>query len=58
MPHFMIVVIPYINLLNLSWIIKSLFLRNMKPLKTCIVGASNEYHNIRGKFNKFIELGV
>ena len=26
MPHFMIVLIPYINLLNLSWI-----LRNMEP---------------------------
>ena len=25
--------IPYINLLNLSWIIKCLFLRNMEPLK-------------------------
>ena len=32
MPHLMIVLIPYINLLNLSWIIKCLFLRNMKPL--------------------------
>ena len=31
-PHFMIVVIPYINLINLSWIIKCLFLRNMEPL--------------------------
>ena len=28
----MIVLIPYINLLKLSWIIKCLFLRNMKPL--------------------------
>ena len=33
MPHFMIVLIPYINLLNLSWIIKCLFLSNMEPLK-------------------------
>ena len=32
MPHFMIVLIPYINLLNLSWIVKCLFLRNMEPL--------------------------
>ena len=35
MPHFMIVMIqliPSINLLNLSWIIKCLFLRNMEPL--------------------------
>ena len=34
-PYFMIVLIPYINLLNLlniSWIIKCLFLRNMEPL--------------------------
>ena len=29
MPHFMIVLITYINLLNLSWIIKCLFLRNV-----------------------------
>ena len=28
----MIVLMPYINLLNLSWIIKCLFLRNMEPL--------------------------
>ena len=34
MPHFIIVLVllPYINLVNLSWIIKCLFLRNMKPL--------------------------
>ena len=32
-PHFMTVLIPYINLLNLSWIIKCLFLRNMEPLR-------------------------
>ena len=32
-PHFMVVLIPNINLLNLSWIIKCLFLRNMLPLK-------------------------
>ena len=30
-PHLMIVLIPYINLLNLSWIIKCQFLRNMEP---------------------------
>ena len=29
----MIVLIPYINLLNLSWFIKCLILRNMEPLK-------------------------
>ena len=29
----MIVFILYIDLLNLSWIIKCLFLRNMEPLK-------------------------
>ena len=33
MPHFMIVLILYINLLNLSWIKTSLFLRNMEPFK-------------------------
>ena len=32
MPHFMIVLIPYINISNLSWRIKCLFLRNMEPL--------------------------
>ena len=37
----MIVLIPYINLSNLSWIIKCLFLRNMAPLiiflrETCV----------------------
>ena len=30
-PRFMIVLIPYNNLLNLSWISKCLFLRNMEP---------------------------
>ena len=33
MPHFMIVLILYINLLNLSWIIKCLVLRDMEPLR-------------------------
>ena len=32
MPHFMIVLIPCINFLNLSWTIKCLFLRDMVPL--------------------------
>ena len=32
MPHFMIMFILYINLLNLSWIKKCLFLRNMEHL--------------------------
>ena len=35
MPPFMLVLIPYINLLKLSWIIKCLFLRNMEPLNQC-----------------------
>ena len=35
-PHFMIELIPYINLLILSLIIKSLFLRNMEPLSSGI----------------------
>ena len=47
----MIVLIPYINLLNLSWLTKCLFLRNMEPsmcmimvnmvafLKSCFVSA-------------------
>ena len=30
--HFMIVLVPYINSLNVSWIIKCQFLRNMAPL--------------------------
>ena len=37
MPHFMIVLILFINLLNLSWIKKkNLFLRNTEPLKVLI----------------------
>ena len=34
----MIVLIPYINLLNLSWIIKCLFLRNMELLRVGVGG--------------------
>ena len=37
MPHFMIVLILYINLLNLSWIKKCLFLRNMEPLNIVLI---------------------
>ena len=33
MPHFILVLIPYINLLNLSWIIKCLYLWDTEPLK-------------------------
>ena len=33
-PHFRIILMPYINLLKLSWIIKCLFLRDMEPLET------------------------
>ena len=33
--HFMIVLIPYINLLNLSWIENVHFLRNIEPLSNC-----------------------
>ena len=36
MPHFVIVLIPYINLLNFSWIKKRLFLRNMEPFRYII----------------------
>ena len=32
MPHFMMVLILFINLLNLPWIKECLFLRNMEPL--------------------------
>ena len=38
MPHFMIVSIPYINLLNCSWIIKCLFFRNIKT--------KNKFYNV------------
>ena len=37
----MIVLIPYINLLNLSWIIKCLHLRNMEPLGEQILSFYN-----------------
>ena len=39
MPHFMIILIPYINLLNLSWIMKCPFLRNTEPLRIFSHGA-------------------
>ena len=35
-PYFKIVLVQYINLLNVSWIIKSLVLKNMEPLKEII----------------------
>ena len=41
MPHFMIVLILYINLLNISWIRKYLFLRNMEPLSIFNFATSN-----------------
>ena len=34
MPFFMIVLILYVNLLNLSLIKRNLFLKNMEPLKS------------------------
>ena len=34
MPHFMIVSIPYINLLKLSWIKNVYFFRSMEPLSS------------------------
>ena len=37
MPHFMTILIPYIILVDLSWIIKCLFLRNMEPLRAIAV---------------------
>ena len=39
-PHFMIVLISYFNLIILSWIKKSLVLRNMEPLR------KKEPHNL------------
>ena len=36
MPQFMIVLISYISLLNLFWITKCLFLRNMEPLSLAL----------------------
>ena len=33
MPHFMIILIPYINLLNFSWMKNAYFFRNMEPLR-------------------------
>ena len=37
MPHFMIVLIPYINLLNIFLKIKCLFLRTKEPLTSSLV---------------------
>ena len=51
MPHFMIVLILYINLLNLSWMIKCLFLRNREPLKILLY-FSTEYKSIRQHFTQ------
>ena len=43
MPHFMIVLILYINLLNLSWIKKKcLFLRNMEASNKNLKGCPSE----------------
>ena len=36
-PHFMIVLIPCTNLLNLSWLIKCLFLRTVEPLTNLLM---------------------
>ena len=41
MPHFMIVLIPYINLLNLSWIIKCLFFEEYGAIKEIWFGIAN-----------------
>ena len=41
MPHFMIVSILCINLLNLSLIKKNLFLRNMEPLSPAYLNMIN-----------------
>ena len=46
MPHFMIVLIPCINLLNLSWTIKCLFSRDMEPLKIKQFSNSNFIKNV------------
>ena len=40
-PYFMIVLIPYINLFNLSWMLKYLFLRNMEALSSEISAKHN-----------------
>ena len=42
-PHFMIVLIPHIIFLNLSWIVKCLFLRNTEHLST-----KCNYHFVNG----------
>ena len=45
-PHFIIVIIPCINLLNLSWIIKCLFLRNMEPVSLSTLGKKFSWQHI------------
>ena len=51
MSYFMIILILYINLLNLSLIIQCLFLRNMEPLSFCYFllpwqpNQEADYHN-------------
>ena len=47
MPHFIIALILYINLLNLSSIKKCLFLSNMEPLKKLLANMTlNVYRNM------------
>ena len=45
MPHFMIVLITYISLLNLSWIIKCLFFEEYGALNIKSVKYNGEHKN-------------
>ena len=54
MPYFMIVLIPYISLLNISWILKCLFLKNMEPLTL----VSRKANNVELRPTMFVKVSI
>ena len=57
MPHFMIVLIPYINLLNLSWI-KMSVMRNMEPLTRLCRMDSSTFTILTGLFPHILDRSI
>ena len=61
MPHFMIILIPHIKLLNLSWVMKLSILRNMEPLMMGAgdggagAGEGSEFLSMKTCLLKYIE---
>ena len=54
MPHFMIILIPYINLLNLSWIMKCLFWSDMEPLRFCLTTGCKKSESFTAMENEYL----